>query len=457
MKNIAVSAYQYCGRALFCLIFAFPVAHAAPVIEMWQHPSGARVALVASPAIPMLDVRVEFDAGSRRDPAGQAGLASAAALMSARGVSAVGPQAALDENQLAESWMDLGAQWSVSAGTDRLSASLRTLTAPDVLPGALALAARQLAYPRFDQGYAAGIWQRERERLSAAWQNASTQPDTIAQRRFAQAVYGDHPYGFDANPDTLARVTVADMHTWWQRHVRACDARVSLVGAVDRAQAEAIVTQLLAGIQRPQCEPLPAVPEVKALQAASDQRVPMDTAQAHVFLGQPGHRRADPDFFPLLVGNYVLGGGGFVSRLTTEVREKRGLTYGVYSYYAPGMHAGAFTVGLQTRRDQADQALALVRQVVAGFVSDGPTDAELQAAKDNLVNGFALRIDTNRKLLDNVANIAWYGLPADYLQTWTQRIGAVTVADVHRAFQRVLQPGAMASVVVGGVVGGTGS
>ncbi len=132
------------------------------------------------------------------------------------------------------------------------------------------------------------------------------------------------------------------------------------------------------------------------------------------------------------------------------MREKRGLTYGVYSYYAPGMHAGAFTVGLQTRRDQADQALALARDVVAGFVANGPTEAELKAAQDNLVNGFALRIDTNRKLLDNVANIAWYGLPADYLQTWTQRISAVTVADVRRAFQRVLQPGAMASVVVGG-------
>jgi len=450
-KIIADNIYHYCGKALFCFIFVLPSAHAVPLIDMWQHTSGARVALVASPAIPMLDVRVEFDGGSRRDPADQAGLASAAALMSARGVGAANQQPALDENQLAESWMDLGAQWSVSAGSDRLSASLRTLTAPDVLPGALALAARQLAHPRFDAAYATPIWQRERERLNAAWQNASTQPGTVAQRRFAQAVYGKHAYGFDATPDTLARVSVADMHTWWQRHVRACDARVSLVGAVNRAQADAIVTQLLAGIQRAQCPPLPAVPDVSALQAASDQRVPMATAQAHVLLGQPGHRRDDPDFFPLLVGNYVLGGGGFVSRLTTEVREKRGLTYGVYSYYAPGMHAGAFTVGLQTRHDQADQALALARDVVAGFVTNGPTAAELKAAQDNLVNGFALRIDTNRKLLDNVANIAWYGLPADYLQTWTQRISAVTVADVRRAFQRVLQPGTMASVVVGGV------
>jgi zinc protease len=426
---------------------------ATPAVDMWQHASGARVALVAAPAIPMLDVRLEFDAGTRRDPAPQAGLASAAALMSGRGVAAQGNQPALDENQLAESWMDLGAQWSVSAGTDRLSATLRTLTAADVLPGALALAARQLAQPRFDSAYAAPIWQRERERLSAAWQNDSTQPGTVSQRRYAQAVYGAHPYGFEATPDTLARIGVADMQAWWQRHVRACDARVSLVGAVDRAQADAIVSQLLAGIRQVPCTALPTVAEVEPLKAPSEQRIPMATAQAHVLIGQPGHRREDPDFFPLLVGNYVLGGGGFVSRLTTEVREKRGLTYGVYSYFSPGIHAGAFTVGLQTRRDQADQALSLVRDVVRGFVADGPTDTELQAAKDNLINGFVLRIDTNRKLLDNVANINWYGLPADYLQTWTQRIQAVQATDVRRAFQRVLQPGNMAAVVVGGAGG----
>jgi len=192
------------------------------------------------------------------------------------------------------------------------------------------------------------------------------------------------------------------------------------------------------------------VPEVAPLAAATDVRVPMTTAQAHVLLGQPGYPRSDPDFFPLLLGNYVLGGGGFASRLMAEVREKRGLTYGVYSYFAPGNHAGAFTVGLQTRPDQADQALALVREVVTRFVADGPTDAELQAAKAFMVNGFALRIDTNRKLLDNVANILWLGLPPTYLQTWTDAVQAVTAADIRRAFGRVLQPDRMVSVVVGG-------
>ena len=166
-------------------------------------------------------------------------------------------------------------------------------------------------------------------------------------------------------------------------------------------------------------------------------------------LGQPGHARSDPDFFPLMLGNYVLGGGGFASRLMAEVREKRGLTYGVYSYFAPGVHAGPFAVGLQTRPDQADQALGLVRDVLTQFVADGPTEKELQAAKDNLVGGFALRIDSNRKLLDNVANIAWNRLPLTYLDTWTQQVERVSLGDVRRAMARVLQPERMVTVVVG--------
>jgi zinc protease len=169
-----------------------------------------------------------------------------------------------------------------------------------------------------------------------------------------------------------------------------------------------------------------------------------------VFIGQPGHKRDDPDFFALLVGNYTLGGGGFVSRLTTEVREKRGLSYSVYSYFSPGLHAGAFMVGLQTRPDQAEQALQVSREVVARFVAEGPTPQELKAAKDNLIGGFALRIDSNRKLLDNVANIAWNNLPLDYLDSWTRQVEKVTATDVRAAFARKLQPERMVTVVVGG-------
>jgi zinc protease len=226
---------------------------------------------------------------------------------------------------------------------------------------------------------------------------------------------------------------------------------VSIVGNVDRAQADALVTALLA--QLPQgagaCPPLPAVAEVPPLTAARVEAIPFSSAQAHVLVGQPGYKRSDPDFFPLLVGNYVLGGSGLVSRLSTEVREKRGLSYSTYSYFSPGLHAGAFTLGLQTRPDQAAQAIQVARDVVARYVAEGPTPQELQAAKDNLIGGFPLRIDTNRKLLDNVASIAWNNLPLDYLDTWTSRVQQVTAQQVREAMARKLQPDRMVTVTVG--------
>jgi zinc protease len=217
-------------------------------------------------------------------------------------------------------------------------------------------------------------------------------------------------------------------------------------------QADALVTQLLERLPAASaCEVLPVVEEVAALERPVEQHIAFESAQAHVLLGQPGYKRDDPDYFALTVGNYILGGGGFVSRLTEEVREKRGLSYSVYSYFSPGLHAGAFTIGLQTRPDQADQALKVSREVLIRFVAEGPTEIELKAAKDNLIGGFALRLDSNRKLLDNVANIAWNQLPLNYLDTWTQHVAQLNVADIKAAFARKLQPQTMVTVVLGGV------
>ena len=149
------------------------------------------------------------------------------------------------------------------------------------------------------------------------------------------------------------------------------------------------------------------------------------------------------------MGNYILGGGGFVSRLTAEVREKRGLVYGISSSFSPRREAGSFTIGFKTRPDQAEQALTLARQVLKEFVAQGPTEAELQAAKANLVGGFALGLDSNAKLLGNLSGIAWNDLPLNYLDTWTQEIEKVSVADIQAAFARKLQPEKMVTVILG--------
>lgn len=430
------------------VVFYAQSAWALLPIEHWSEPSGAQVWLVNSPGIPMVDVQVDFDAGERRDPPTQAGLANAVGSIAIKGVRAVGDAPALDENQLGEAWADLGAGLSMGAGNDSFTLSLRSLTEPDLLNKAVQLAARQLAEPAWPED----IWQRERERWSAGIRESHTRPGTVSGEAFATAVYGSHPYGMQVTEASLANISIADMQQFYAQYVQPCRARIAIVGAVDRAQAQTLVTQLLARLPAStpaQCAPLPAVAEVAPLTAAVEKNIPFASAQAYVLIGQPGFKRNDPDFMALLVGNHILGGGGFTSRLTNEVREKRGLTYGVTSHFAPGLHAGAFMIGLQTRPDQAAQALQVTRDTLARYVAEGPTPAELRAAKDNFIGGFALRIDSNRKLLGNVVNIAHNGLPLDYLEHWTDTVQALTVAQVRAAMQRKLQPDRMVTVVLG--------
>ena len=443
-KTIAAGAWLACTLAGFGVNAAWAVLP----IQHWQQASGAKVWLVESPSIPMVDIQVAFDAGARREPQDQAGLATALAMMTDKGVKAQGQQPALDENALGEAWADLGASFDVGAGKDSFNYSLRSLTVPDLLQRSVQLAARQIAHPSLP----ADVWQRDRARWSASIAESNTRPGTVAGRAFTQAVYGGHPYGWRTTEQTLAKIDVKAIRAFHDQYIQACRAKVSVVGAVDKAQADALVTQLLSQLPKDDgkgCQPLPAVAEVPALKAAQDVRIPFQSAQAQVLIGQPGIKRNDPDFLALLVGDHILGGGGLVSRLMEEVREKRGLTYGVSSSFSPGLHAGAFVVSLQTRPDQAEQARQVAQETLAKFVAEGPTEQELRDAKDNLIGSFALRIDSNRKLLANVANIAWNDLPLDYLDHWTDKIEALTVNDVRSAMQRAIQPDRMVTVVLG--------
>ena len=423
-------------------------SHATLPIQTFATDSGAKVYLIESHTLPMVDVQIDFDAGSRRDPAGKTGLASRVASLTAKGLRAQGGLAALDENQLGEAWADLGASFGGGAGDDRMSFKLRSLTQAALLSQAVELAARQMAHP----AYSTPQWEEERARDIAALKESLTRPATVAQERFMAALYPDHAYGQRVTEASLHAIAVEDLMRFHRQHLLACRAKISIVGALNRQQAQDLARQLMAHLPQPRpCPSLGPVADPSPLKQAQDIQVPFDSAQSQVFLGQPAHKRSDPDFFPLLVGNHILGGGGFVSRLTHQVREQRGLSYSVYSYFAPALHPGPFVAGLQTRPDQATQALQLTRDIVNEFIRHGPTEQELKAAQDNLIGGFALRIDSNRKLLDNLANIAWYELPANYLDTWTQKVQAVTRQDIQSAFQRHLSPQKMVSLILGPV------
>lgn len=426
--------------------FTHGLAQASVVIEQWAEPSGARVALIRLPNLPMVDLQIDVDAGSRRDPDHLTGLANATTLMLTQSVRAHDGQPAMDENAVAEAWADLGSQFGVSTTADRMSVRLRTLSQRDVAQASIHLAAKQLAFPAME----AQAWDRDRQRLISAWKDDEKQPDVMAQRSFEQAVFRGHPYGREATPEHWQRMTVDDMAGFYRQHALACNARVSVVGDVTREQAALWVQQLLSAWAPHGCPKLPAVAEVQPLTQAQHIRLPAKASQAHIWVGQPGIARNDPDFFPIIVGNHILGGSGFTSRLMQEIREKRGLTYGVYSFFSPGRHAGQFGVNMQTRPDQAQQALDLIQTEIRRFVEKGPTAQELTEAQQSLVQGFVLRIDTNRKLLDNLAAILWNDLPMNYLDTWTQQIQAVTRQQIQTAFARVLRPDHMVTVVVGG-------
>ncbi len=417
------------------LLLGLQQAIATVAIEHWTTSNGARVYFVAAPSLPMLDVQVDFAAGSMFDPPGKAGLAALT-----RGILDLGTQQR-DETAISEQLADIGAALGGGADTDRASVSLRTLTDADKLPAALNILRDVLQQPRFD----AAILEREKTRTIAGLKEAMTRPDSIAGKAFWEAMYPDHPYGRQATPESVANLNRTDLLEFHRRLYTAGNASISLVGQLNRQQAEKIAEDLSTALPAGTPPSLPAAP-VSA--PATTKALPHPASQAHISLGLPAIERGHPDFFPLMVGNYTLGGGGFVSRLVKEVRDKRGFAYSVYSYFAPLRHAGPFQIGLQTQRNQAGEAIKVVRQVLDDFIANGPSPDELTAAKANLSGSFPLRLDSNAKLLANIAVIGFYGLPLDYLDHYQAKVEAVTVDEIKQAFSRHVRTDKLMTVTV---------
>ena len=425
--------------AFAALLFSVTPALATPHIQHWQAKSGAEVYFVAAHGLPMLDVAVGFHAGSAYDPPSRSGLAAMTQDMLNLGSTG------LSEDQVSRKLADIGAQLGGGFDHDRAGVSLRTLSNPAQRDQALDIMASVLQHPTFP----AKILQREKARTIAELKDEQTRPEAIAEKAFAKAVYGTHPYGLPAAGEiaTVKQITRQDVVDFYTRHYGAKSAVVAIMGDVTRPEARAIAEKLTA--QLPAGGASTAIPPVNMHIKASEQRIPNPASQSHILIGAPGDSRTDPDYVTLYVGNYILGGGGFVSRLMTQVREKRGLAYSVYSYFMPRQQPGPFVIGLQTRKPSADEALAVVRKTLRKFIEDGPTASELKAAKEHIIGGFPLRIDSNGKILGYLSMIGFYKLPLTYLDDFPARVAKVTLADIRDTFKRRVDPDALATVVVG--------
>lgn len=423
---------------LFIMVL-MPAAFASAKINTWKTQNGAKVFFIETHAIPVLDISLTFDAGSRFDTENKVGLAGLTQMMLSKGIKKSTGKA-YSEAEISDAFADIGAEKSESIDVDKSSIYLRTLS--DKAPIAIELIARMIAEPSFP----ISPLERDKARLISSIKDALTKPEPIASRAFKKALYGVNPYGFSATPETIQSISRADIVRFYERFYTANRLTIAIVGDATRENAQQIAETLS---QRLANREEDIKPMHVSLPVGTETYISHPATQSHILIGMPALKKGDPDFFALTVGNYVLGGGVFASRLMNEVREKRGFAYSIHSYFDGRLDLGPFVINLQTKKEQTQEALTVVKDVLHTFLKEGITDEELQAAKSNLIESFPLNMDTNAKLLSFATTIGYYGLPLDYWDTWIDHVKAVSKEDVKEAFARKLNEKNLSTVIVG--------
>jgi zinc protease len=414
-------------------------SHAAVKIQQWQTSAGAEVYFVENHDLPIVDLSVNFAAGSARDSAEKSGLAGITRYLMALGA------AGMSDEVIANKMADIGAILGGDFDVDRAAFKLRTLSSPREQSQALEIFTKVLQKPDFPEA----VLTREKARIISGLQESATQPESMSSKAFMTAMYGKHPYALDdsGEVETVSNIKRNDLLDFYNKHYGAKGAVIAVIGDLTRDQANTIAENISNGM--PKTADVGPIAKVEYPTAPVELRIAHPASQSHILLGYPGIKRGDPDLFALYVGNYILGGGGFVSRLTEEVREKRGLVYSVYSYFMPMAELGPFQIGLQTKKDQANAALKLVHETLDKFLKNGVTEKELIAAKANIIGGFPMRIDSNGKILDYLSVIGFYKLPLNYLDEYNKKVASVTTAQIKEAFNRRLKPENFVTVIVG--------
>jgi len=413
---------------LFSLLLS-TTAHAVPPIQQARLDNGLKILLMEAHNVPMVSMQLQLVAGSRFDPAGKGGTASLTAAM-------LSDHTAVHDFEAWATLLDAKAI-RLGAGADRDGMSLTLTVLKEVLPEGIDALSEALLQP----GWSSERFNLIRQNAISAIRKGMEEPGVRAAEAAGKMLFGDHPYGHDSDGsiESLAAIGLDDLKALYGAQVKPQGAVLAVSGDITMDELLTLLKPALKTWQGKPAVSLFRIDSAAAVHGKTEQ-VTMPTSQALSQLIRLGPSRRDADFFPVFVLNHLLGGGGFGSRLMEEVREKRGLVYGVYSYFVPLAVPGPFVITLQTRADQAGQAESVVKNVLQQLFEGHMSERELQETKDNLTGSFAQRMDSNRERVGLMSMIGFYDLPLNYLQVWTIKVESVTLADVRAAAKRYLNP-----------------
>jgi len=406
-------------------------------IKTWETSNGVKVYFVESHNIPVVDVRLAFKAGSSRD-GNKPGISR---LVSALLVEGTGDALA---EEIALQFESVGAVLGHDSLRDMGLLSLRSLSDDKTLNSVSDWFAKVAALPSFPQQ----AIDRDRKSMLISLQSRKKDIGSVVSDAFFDALYPGHPYqlGSHGESSSLKAITQNDLKQFHQKYNVANNANLAIVGDLSIQQAKQYAEALTQYLQPGQAAKLikPA-----ALTKGSDIKIPFKATQAHVIQGLPVVTRKDADYFALYVGNHILGGSGFSSQLMKEIRDNRGLSYSVYSYFLPMESNGPFQMALQTSKRQVSEATQLMQKILMDFISNGPSQKELEHAQKNITGGFPLKVDSNKKIIGYLSLIGFYQLPLDYLDNFNEKVMAVTVDSIRDAFKRRVIPEKMIRITVG--------
>jgi len=406
-------------------------------IQHWTTAEGARVLFVEARELPMFDLRLTFAAGSSQDGA-TPGLATLTNAMLNEGV------AGKDVTAIAEGFEGLGADFGNGSYRDMAVASLRSLSAADKREPALKLFTEVVGKPSFPED----ALKRIKNQLLAGFEYEKQQPGKIAGKALFANLYGNHPYAHpsDGSAQSVPGITLEQLRAFHAKAYTAGNTVIALVGDLSRSEAEAIAAQVSAGLPK---GPALAKPEQPVEPKPGVTHIDFPSKQTHLMLAELGIDRNDPDWAALSLGNQILGGGAFGTRLMSEVREKRGLTYGVYSVFSPMQVRGPFMINLQTRAELSEGTLKLVQSILADYLKTGPTQQELDDAKRELAGSFPLSNASNASIVGQLGAIGFYNLPLTWLEDFMQQSQALTVEQVKAAMNKHLAADKLVIVTAG--------